>query len=114
MKLTRSMFETPAQYWQARAELAERTVGQVATVLGIGCEARTPNVIIENVRNAVRRSDCLSRIEAHHTITVTDEYGDEMREELLNWGEQPGQYIETYRAVVSPDAQSGRPLCASD
>lgn len=105
MELTTSMFATTADYWKARAEQAERTLTQVADTFGIGIEARTPGVILANARNAARRSDCLSRIEAHHTITVTDEDGEDVPEQILNWGDEPDQYIETYKAAVTANNQ---------
>jgi hypothetical protein len=104
MELTMSMFATQADYWKARAEQAERTIKEVADALGIGEQARTPAVILANIENATRRSRCLSLIEAHHTITVLDDDGEEMPDQLLNWGEDPEQYIETYRAMLTPNA----------
>lgn len=104
MELTMSMFATQADYWKARAEQAERTLSDVANTFGIGEQARTPGVILANVENAVRRSRCLGMIEAHHTVTVLGDDGEEMEEQLLNWGEDPEQYIETYRAVMTPNA----------
>lgn len=82
MELTMSMFANKADYWKARAEMAERTVEQVADIFGIGADARAHSVILENVRNAVRRSACLSLIEAHHTIPVEDDDGEPMEEQL--------------------------------
>lgn len=105
MELTMSMFATQTDYWKARAELAERTLGEVAGRLGIGEKARTASTILTNVENAARRSRCLSMIESHHTITVLDDDGEEMEEQLLNWGEEPDQYIETYRAVAPAEPE---------
>lgn len=105
MELTMSMFATQADYWKARAERAEQTLGKIADTFGIGDQARSAGTILANVENSARRSRCLSLIEAHHTITVLDDDGEEMEEQLLNWGEEPEQYIETYRAVVTPNVQ---------
>lgn len=38
MNLTLSMFATPADYWKARAELAEQTLHEVAKELGCECD----------------------------------------------------------------------------
>lgn len=100
MELSMSMFATKADYWKARAELAEQTLAAVAERLGIGEDARTPSVILANVEQAVRRSRCLSMIEEHHTITVADDDGEEMPEQLLNWGAEPAEYLKTYKAMT--------------
>lgn len=98
--------------WKARAEKAERLLKDIGDALGIGEQARTPDTILFNVKNAVRRSRCLSLIEEHHTILVKDDDGDDMPEQLLSWGEDPEKYIETYRAVIAsptcnhPNAQT--------
>jgi len=70
--------------------------------VGMGGSARTASVILTCVRNASRRSGCLSRIENYHSILVDDEDGGEQSEEwLLNWGEDPDKYIETYKSVIA-------------
>jgi hypothetical protein len=99
-----------ADQLRRRAEQAEHTLNEIADTLGIGKQVRTPTALLANIENATRRSRCLSMIEAHHTITVLDDDdGEEMEEQLLNWGEEPEQYIETYRAVVTPNAGSNGP-----
>lgn len=88
-----------------RAELtrlreAEHALSIVVGVFGTGAAAPEPHIVAENVRNARRRSQCLSLIERHHTVKVTDG-GDEMEECPLHWGDDPEQYIKTYRSVVA-------------
>lgn len=93
--------------WKARAEKAERLLKDIGDALGIGEQARTPDTILFNVKNAIRRSRCLSLIEEHHTTFVKDDDGDDMPEQLLNWGEDPEKYIETYRAVTCQQLARG-------
>jgi len=100
MELSMSMFATKADYWKARAELAEQTLAAVAERLGVGEDARIPSVILANVEQAARRSRCLAMIEEHHTITVADDDGDERPEQLLNWGAEPAEYLKTYKAMT--------------
>lgn len=106
MELTMSMFANQTDYWKARAEQAEATVSNIADRLGIGSEARTPEEILSSVSNAVRRSACLSEIERYHTVKKEDEDGEEIDEQLLNWGESPERYIKTYKVVVPGPASS--------
>lgn len=107
MELTMSMFATQADYWKARAEQAEKLISELADKLGIGSEASAyPEVILSNVSNAVRRSACLSEIERYHTVKKEDEDGEEIDEQLLNWGESPERYIKTYKVVVPQQCAS--------
>jgi hypothetical protein len=78
-------------------------------IFGIGEHVRTPEVLIENVNNAFRRSRCLSLIEAEFTEVVSDnEDGDEPQETcLLNWGADPEDYIQTFRNLLTAKAQHG-------
>jgi hypothetical protein len=77
----------------------------IADIFSIGKNARDTGVILTNIQNAARRSECLSLIEVHHTITVLDDDGEEYEDSLLNWGATPEQYIRTYKAVVSPNVK---------
>lgn len=104
----------PVDDWKTRVEKAERLLKDIGDALGIGEYARTPDTILFNVKNAVRRSRCLSLIEEHHTILVKDDDGDDMPEQLLSWGEDPEKYIETYRSVVAPLASNWLEICAEE
>lgn len=69
---------------------------------GIGRHTQNKQTVLENVRNAVRRSWCLTKIESFLSRTITiEEDGEEFEEEesLLNWGESPEEYIKTFKAV---------------
>lgn len=71
----------------------------IGDIFHVGKEARTPDTIIANVRNAARRSACLSRIERHHVYTFEVD-GEEYTDSRLHWGENPDDYIETYKAAL--------------
>lgn len=79
---------------------AKSLLNDICCLLKIGGAARKSSVILQNIENAIRRSNCLSRIENHHTIVVLDDDNEEMEEQLLNWGESPEKYIKTYKAVI--------------
>lgn len=89
MKLIYEMNETEAK------DLLEK----ISAVLGIGSAVRNGMTIMTNIENASRRSDCLSLIEEYHSVTKLDEDEEEYTESLLNWGEDPEKYIETYKQV---------------
>lgn len=79
---------------------AKSLLSDICHIFHIGGISRTPSTILTNVENSYRRCDCLSRIENHLT---TFEPGDEteagIEVSLLNWGESPEQYIETFKKV---------------
>lgn len=79
---------------------AKSLLNDICCELGIGCKARNRSVIMTCVSNAIRRSSCLGKIEALYTRTVLDEHEEETEEQLLNWGESPDKYIETFKKVV--------------
>ena len=79
---------------------AKELLNDICNRFSIGGKARSRGVVLANVENAFRRSQCLSKIEQHHTITELDDDGEEMENSLLNWGETPEQYIATYRGIL--------------
>lgn len=79
---------------------AKALLNEIADKFSIGSKARTGPTILANFENTLRRERCLSMIERHHTVTVFDEDGEELRDCLLNWGENPEQYIRTYRSII--------------
>ena len=78
---------------------AKALLHTVADIFSIGASARTQVTILTNIKNAARRSNCLFLIEKYHTIIVADDDGEECEESRLNWGEEPEQYIATYKAM---------------
>jgi hypothetical protein len=86
-------------------------IDAIADVFGIGSAARSAGIILANVRNANRRSDCLSAIEREFfTRTGADEDGEQAEECLLNWGADPEEYVEQYRKVQIETATAGQEL----
>lgn len=81
-------------------EAAKELLNDICACFSIGGQARSYSVVMANVKNSKRRSECLSKIEQHHTITKLDDDGEEMEDSLLNWGESPEQYIATYRNIL--------------
>jgi hypothetical protein len=88
------------------------TLHRIADVFGIGSGARTPCTLLGNIENANRRCDCLGEIEHFHVETVPDEEeGGDMELSLLNWGENPDTYIETYKGVMAGMISAERERC---
>ena len=79
---------------------AKALLNDICGKFNIGGKARTHSVVMTNINNALRRSRCLSRIESLHTETHTDEYGEVTEESLLNWGQEPEEYLATYKNLV--------------
>jgi len=77
------------------AEL-EAEKDEIRQLFGIGEKAFTHSVLMENIRNTIRRNACLGRIEGYITRTVTDEDGEEWEECPLNWGSEPEDYLTQF------------------
>ena len=71
-------------------------LNDICNELQIGGAARCDGLILTNLRNSIRRSECLWLIENHLTIM---EDGEESSR--LNWGETPEQYIETFKKAIA-------------
>ena len=72
----------------------------------IGSAVRQPHILLMNVQNAVRRTACLGAIERAFFMVETppdpDEGDTEPGEEcLLNWGSNPAEYVEQFRAALA-------------
>ena len=82
-------------------QLAERNklVESICDIFGAGTLVST-DAILTNIQNARRRSECLSRIESYHSTMELDDDGEEYKTSLLNWGESPEQYLDTYKSVI--------------
>ena len=78
---------------------AKALLNDVCAELGIGGKARTQSIIMTNIKNASRRSDCLSKIENLYVEGGLDEDGEYIENQQLNWGEEPENYIETYKKI---------------
>ncbi|HEX7907312.1 MAG TPA: hypothetical protein VF534_04370 [Paraburkholderia sp.] len=78
------------------------TLQRVYDLVGMGALARTPGILLANLENMKRRSDCLSGIELLFTYEVPDEQDEwEMVEECdLNWGHARAEYVEAFKAAL--------------
>jgi hypothetical protein len=77
-------------------------MGAVYAAFGIGSKARTPNVLLVNIQNARRRSECLSAIEHEFfTRTTEDDEGEEMEDCPLSWGVEPEEYVKQFREALT-------------
>lgn len=86
---------------------AKHLLNDISALFSIGGKAATAPTILENVKNARRRSRCLSMIENYHVTTEIDDDGEEYDEQLLNWGESPAQYLKTYKRVLNEHPKRG-------
>lgn len=75
-------------------------LNDICSAFGIGGKARTHSIIMTNLENSIRRSACLSRIEALYVETNIDDEGEEVEIQLLNWGQNPDEYETTFRKVA--------------
>lgn len=72
-------------------------IKEICKIFSIGNDADDTTTILTNIGNASRRSNCLSEIENYFTIPGED--GEENC--LLNWGENPKKYIETFKKLLN-------------
>ncbi len=82
----------------------------------IGKGARSSSILMTNVQNALRRSECLSAIERVYFMEVIeDEDGEEMEDCMLNWGSNPNQYVADFaEALKKREAQRSAPSHGSE
>jgi hypothetical protein len=88
----------------AADERAQATLDKICDLFHIGALARDESTILANVQNVLRRSECLSAVEREFFMVAAepdDDFpGDEPGEEcLLNWGADPVEYVEQFRAA---------------
>lgn len=77
----------------------------VADVFGIGSAARSRSGVVANARNAHRRSQCLAAVEREFFTRHVDapsigEDAESGEECLLNWGDEPAQYVARFRECL--------------
>lgn len=85
-----------------RLDALRALVNDICDLFCIGADARSRGVILTNVQNAKRRSECLNRVEwEFFTTTETDEDGWEYEECPLNWGANSQEYAEQFRAALA-------------
>ena len=76
---------------------ADIVLDKICDVFQIGKFWHTESTILENVKNAARRSQCLSDIERKFFTTVyEDDEGDTVEDCALNWGDEPSEYVERF------------------
>lgn len=83
---------------------AKSLLNDICSALQIGGQVRNQSVVMTNIKNAIRRSDCLSRIENLYTKTEVDESGEEAEVSLLRWGQNPAEYEANFREVAGFDS----------
>lgn len=89
---------------QGRLTTPESPMNTLADILGMGSETRNdPGILFETVRNASRRSACLSRIESRYFTLKTDddEAGEGGSECMLNWGDDPDEYERKFGIALN-------------
>lgn len=90
---------------QAENERLKGWGDEIADLFHIGSAARDPETIMQNVRNAARRAQCLSEVEVAMSKTVPGDPDDEEdgpHEECpMNWGAEPAEYGEQFRAEIA-------------
>ena len=79
---------------------AKDLLNSICHSMGIGGKARTKSIILTNIENGSRRSECLGRIENHFTQEIMDEDDQPSEECLLSWGASPDQYLKDFLAAI--------------
>lgn len=83
-------------------EQLQAQLSQIYDLFSIGADARRPSILLVNIENARRRSDCLGAIERDFfTKIAQDEDGEEVYDCPLSWGAEPAEYTEQFRSALS-------------
>lgn len=94
-------YHDPMCHYRLFAE-AWDALNKACEAFSIGTAARTPTVLLANIENSKRRSDCLSAIEREFfTRPCEDEHGEEGEECLLNWAAEPAEYVKQFREALA-------------
>lgn len=71
---------------------------------GIGSKARSIHILMENLSNVLRRQRCLAAVERTFFMVPTEpeeeDDGVPGEECLLNWGQDPDEYVRTFREAL--------------
>jgi acid stress-induced BolA-like protein IbaG/YrbA len=91
--------ETP----ESRAELNEsEAFHAICDELRIGSQVRQQHIVMENIRNLIRRTRCLDAIEIEFFTSEKRDEEDEPYDHCeLNWGANPAEYVEQFRAALA-------------
>ncbi|MFJ3048553.1 hypothetical protein ACIPEN_22190, partial [Herbaspirillum chlorophenolicum] len=99
---------TPPSAQAGEEVKASEELRQVYDAFGIGELARTLPILLTNISNATRRSECLWAIEREFftkEVPVEDwlaeEPGDTTEECSLSWGASRAEYVEQFRAALA-------------
>lgn len=86
-------------------------VDAIADLFNVGKYARRPETILTNVKNAARRSSCLSLVE-HRLFTTKqiDEDGEEFEDCQLNWADEPEVYVKRMESAMMEKQANTLPL----
>lgn len=83
---------------------AERDLAKIYDAFSIGSKARIIHILMENLSNVLRRERCLAAIERTFFMVPTEpdeeDEGVPGEECLLNWGQDPDEYVRTFRAAL--------------
>lgn len=83
---------------------AKELLNDICAALGCGGRSRNHTVVLSSIENAIRRSDCLARIETYLSVFRVydddDDDGEGSEVSLLNWSDPPDKYLETFKDAI--------------
>lgn len=92
----------------AAIERLKRELSAIYDAFQIGQSVRTLPILLTNISNARRRSDCLSGVEALFTVPADPDDEESINTCPLRWGAERDEYVRQFKAALT--ARAGREL----
>ena len=95
--------------------MTNKIVDAICDLFHIGADSRTESVLMSNIKNTIRRTECLDEIERRFfTSEIEDEDGEEAAHCMLNWGVTPDTYATQFGEALIVITSASQSSAARD
>ena len=95
--------------------MTNKIVDAICDLFHIGADSRTESVLMSNIKNTIRRAECLDEIERRFfTSEIEDEDGDPATHCMLNWGVSPDTYAAQFGEAITVITAASQSSAARD
>lgn len=95
--------------------MSNKIVDAICDLFHIGADSRTESVLMSNIKNTIRRAECLNEIEHRFfTSEIEDEDGDPATHCMLNWGDSPDTYAAQFGEAITVITAASQSSAARD
>lgn len=95
--------------------MSNKIVDAICDLFHIGADSRTESVLMSNIKNTIRRAECLDEIERRFfTSEIEDEDGGVATHCMLNWGDSPDTYAAQFGEAITVITAASQSSAARD